>query len=87
MTTHPSKEGLSRYPPKGKRNGVACTCYPTCDFPCSGRCGCLACKNYDLGDLILDALQGGSQGEPENKIAVGKGRPTLHDYDRRVKSK
>lgn len=42
--THPTAQGISRYQPDGRYDGIACTCKPTCEKECLGQCGCMACR-------------------------------------------
>src|ERR1043165_8964107 len=40
----PTEEGKRRFEPDGLYDGIPCTCLPTCEYPCGGKCGCEACR-------------------------------------------
>jgi hypothetical protein len=53
MNEDPTEEGLRRYPPDGRYEGVPCTCKPTCQYNCKGECGCAACR-MSYADFLSD---------------------------------
>lgn len=47
----PSAAAIKRHGPDGKYDGIACTCAETCEYACTGKCGCAACSS-SYGDSM-----------------------------------